>query len=148
MRKFLCSITLLILFACVKTGVVTFDSTAVETLPREVAVDELMSYSEAVTANDDLTCIFNEVGIRHVDESEVVPYENAYFYDANKAYTPVDLHPHLYVVKKDGGVPICDSMLSVGNGSGLDGQYIYEQKMKWLGTALLSLGAEYRPEGN
>jgi len=147
MRKCVSIVLLVILAACVKTGTVTFDPMVAETLPREVAVDELMSYSEATSANDEFACTFDEVGVRHVDGGEVVPYEQTYFYDANKAYTPVDLHPHLYVVKKAGGVALCDTMLSVGNGMGLDGQYIYEQKMKWLGTALLSLGSEYRPEG-
>jgi len=144
MRRIIALIILVVLAACVpnKTNTASFDPMAADTMPREVALDATMSFGKASAPHDEATCIFDEVGVRHEDRTEVVPYEQTEFYAQNVAYSPVDWHSHIFLQNRATGAPICDSMLA----REYYGQANFDKKMKWLGTALLSLGSEYSPK--
>lgn len=132
------------LSACaINTKSVSFNEEAAKTLPEEVAIDTLVSYSKSIRGEESSSnCDFTVNGAAQRERNEVTPYDNTCFYTKNKAYTPIDFHSHIYIVNKISGLVICDSLISLH----LHGQKNFERRMKWLGTALLSLGSDYCPE--
>ncbi len=147
MRFSLLLVLTLLVTACVSvrtnnTKSVSFNATSADTMPREVALDAVVSYSKATSSYYYATCLFIERGVQHKTDGEVVPFTQTCFYADNVTYAPLDHHSHIFMVNQANGTAICDSMLA----RQYFGQEHFQEKMKWLGTALLSLGSEYCPE--
>lgn len=137
-------VLILSLTACVlNTNNVVFDREEVEEMPREMALDTLMSYSKSSTGEfHDGKCVFAEEGVTNKGGGATIPYTNTCFRAQNVSYgIGVDVHPHLFVFDNNGAT-ICDTLLVL---QGM-GQEDLDNMLKWLGTAMLSLGAGYCPK--
>jgi hypothetical protein len=129
------------LVACTNTHTVIFDPSEAEGIPTEVAVDTVESFSRMSGRDAATTCILKAGGAVNKNGGNLIPYNQINFTAKNYAYTPVDLHPHLYLFNKVDNSQICSALIVVEPGYGK--QSFFERTFKWIGSAMLSLGATY-----
>jgi len=135
----------LIIGGCVtpNTKTTKFDPAEVQAMPEEIAIEALTTFSKTADSDPRSNCVFTDSGVKNKNSNMVFPYTRLYFNAKMKSYNAIEADdPHIYIFNKDDENCICNSKISHGDYAGA--QKEFDLRFKWIGSALMSLGAEYK----
>ncbi len=151
MKRVIYIFIFLLTAGCGSTGQIEkLDLDSIQDLPPEMAIEALEQYSKSFETKDKAwlsSCTYTGDGVKNKNGGELVPYGSICFRPGVGSKTR---EPHIFMLQSNSKAPICDS-LAVHSPIGLIPPNAYEQsvinqRFEFLGSALMSLGAEYCPE--
>jgi len=122
---------------------VNFNYAEIQTIPLEIAIDRVTSFSKATSRDKYSNCVFTAVGVGNKRGNSIIPYSQLYFNAENKTDNIIEAdNPHLFIYRKNDGKLVCDSRIGTGEYAGA--QREFDSRIQWVGSSLIALKAEYR----